>query len=199
MSSRIFRPFSDHITAPQASEIGYSLAISGAAAGGLQLFFMPYLLRRFDHAKMYNFCMAIWPYCYVLLPGLNLIARMGVVDEATGQIDPSTKALLWIGIGGILLLARSACLAFSYVSLIRCNSSKYSPQLFTPFPCHCHDRVSMILVKDSAPDPSSLGATNGLAQFAMVRPRRTYYRVPAFHAFLYSFYPLHLHQLSTAY
>ena len=26
----------------------------------------------------------------------------------------------------------------------------------------------MILVKDSAPDPSSLGATNGLAQFAMV-------------------------------
>lgn len=31
------------------------------------------------------------------------------------------------------------------------------------------DSVSMILVKDSAPDPSSLGATNGLAQFAMVR------------------------------
>lgn len=28
----------------------------------------------------------------------------------------------------------------------------------------------MILVKDSAPDSSSLGATNGLAQFAMVRP-----------------------------
>lgn len=26
----------------------------------------------------------------------------------------------------------------------------------------------MILVKDSAPTPSSLGATNGLAQFAMV-------------------------------
>lgn len=34
----------------------------------------------------------------------------------------------------------------------------------------CYVRVSMILVKDSAPDPSSLGITNGLAQFAMVRP-----------------------------
>ena len=96
----------------QASEIGYSLAISGAASGGLQLFFMPYLLRRFDHAKMYNFCMAIWPYCYVFLPGLNLIARMGRLDEA-GLVDPTTKALLWIGIGFILLLARSAGLAFS--------------------------------------------------------------------------------------
>ncbi|KAH8107026.1 MFS general substrate transporter [Cristinia sonorae] len=123
-----------------ASEIGYSLAISGAASGGLQLFFMPYLLRRFDHAKMYNFCMAIWPYCYVLLPGLNLIARAGTIDEVTGHVDPTTKTFLWLGIGCLLLLARSAGLAFS---------------------------VSMILVKDSAPDPSSLGATNGLAQFAM--------------------------------
>ena len=31
------------------------------------------------------------------------------------------------------------------------------------------DRVSMILVKDSAPNPASLGVTNGIAQFAMVR------------------------------
>ncbi|TCD61670.1 hypothetical protein EIP91_008092 [Steccherinum ochraceum] len=125
-----------------ASEIGYSLAISGAAAGGLQLFFMPYLLRRFDHAKMYNFCMSIWPYCYVFLPGLNVIAQLGEIDEVTGHVDARTKAMLWVGIGCLLTLARtrSAGLAFS---------------------------VSMILVKDSAPDPSSLGATNGLAQFAM--------------------------------
>ena len=28
----------------------------------------------------------------------------------------------------------------------------------------------MILVKEAAPDPSSLGVTNGITQFAMVRP-----------------------------
>jgi len=121
-------------------EIGYSLATSGAVSGALQIFFMPFLLRRFDHAKMYNFCMAIWPYCFVLLPGLNIIARMGAFDESTGHIDGVTKFWLWIGIGVLLTMTRSACLAFS---------------------------VSMILVKDSAPDPSSLGACNGLAQFAM--------------------------------
>ncbi|KAI0079970.1 MFS general substrate transporter [Panus rudis PR-1116 ss-1] len=132
-----------------AAEIGYSLATSGVASACLQLFFMPYLLRRFDHAKMYNFCMGIWPYCYVLLPGLNLIARSGLDLQATdvtlsARVDPATKALLWVGIGIILTLARSAGLAFS---------------------------VSMILVKDSAPDPGSLGATNGLAQFAMCLAR----------------------------
>ncbi|THH33951.1 hypothetical protein EUX98_g221 [Antrodiella citrinella] len=138
-----------------ASEIGYSLAISGSASGCLQLFFMPYLLRRFDPAKMYNLCMAIWPYCYIFLPGLNLIAKSGTIDEA-GQVDPATKAFLWMGIGGVLLLARSAGLSFS---------------------------VSMILVKDAAPDPSSLGATNGLAQFAMCFARAF---APAFASSLFA-------------
>lgn len=125
-----------------AAEIGYSLATSGLVTGALQIFFMPYLLRRFDHAAMYNVCMAIWPFCYILLPGLNWIARSGVDSMAvtSAVVDPRTKVLLWIGIGGVQTLTRSACLAYS---------------------------LSMILVKESAPDPSSLGATNGLAQFAM--------------------------------
>ncbi|KAI0797879.1 MFS general substrate transporter [Abortiporus biennis] len=123
-----------------AAEIGYSLATSGAVSGGLQLFFMPFLLRRFDHAKMYNFCMAIWPYCYLILPGINILARMGTIDETTGNLDPFTRFWVWVCIAIALTLARSAGLSFS---------------------------VSMILVKDSSPDPSSLGATNGLAQFAM--------------------------------
>ncbi|EMD38498.1 hypothetical protein CERSUDRAFT_113677 [Gelatoporia subvermispora B] len=134
-----FSPVNGGGLAFTASEIGYSLAISGMVSVCLQLFFMPYLLRRFDHAKMYNFCMGLWPFCFVLLPGLNLIARTGL-DEMTGQIMPATKILVWIGIAALLAISRTACLAFS---------------------------VSMILVKDAAPDPSSLGATNGLAQFAM--------------------------------
>lgn len=76
---------------------------------------MPYLLRRFDHAKMYNICMAVWPYAYVLLPGLNVIARMGAVDVGEGVLGVAgpTKALLWVGIYALLLMARCACLAFS--------------------------------------------------------------------------------------
>lgn len=114
----------------QATEIGLALATSGSISAGLQLFFMPYLLRRFDHAKMYNTCMGIWPYVYALLPGLNVIARWGAVvgevsvpGSAEGLhvggvsaivgVTPGTKALLWVGIGVLLTMARVACLGFS--------------------------------------------------------------------------------------
>lgn len=79
----------------------------------LQLCCMPFLLRRFDHARMYNLCMGLWPFCFVLLPGLNILARMGAVDAATGEIAPATQALVWMGIGFIMLLARCAALAYS--------------------------------------------------------------------------------------
>ncbi|KAK7693337.1 hypothetical protein QCA50_002905 [Cerrena zonata] len=119
---------------------------------------MPYLLSRFDHAKMYNFCMGIWPYCFVLLPGLNLIAQSGLMMDADGAIvNVHARTFVWIGIGIVLALARSACLAYS---------------------------VSMILVRDSAPDPSSLGATNGLAQFAQCFARAF---SPAFASSLFAF------------
>ncbi|KAI0928815.1 hypothetical protein AcW2_004698 [Taiwanofungus camphoratus] len=97
-----------------ASQIGYALATSGAISAALQLFCMPYLLRRFDHARMYNFCMGIWPLAYALLPGLNLIARGGL--DAEGQITPTARAFVWIGIALLLGLARTACLAYSWVS-----------------------------------------------------------------------------------
>ena len=104
-----------HLTTPhtQATQIGYALSISGCISIFLQLCCMPYLLRRFDHAHMYNFCMGLWPFCFVLLPGLNLIARMGVADLATGELNPTTKALVWMGICAILAISRAAALAFS--------------------------------------------------------------------------------------
>ncbi|KAI0928813.1 hypothetical protein AcW1_005945 [Taiwanofungus camphoratus] len=138
-----------------ASQIGYALATSGAISAALQLFCMPYLLRRFDHARMYNFCMGIWPLAYALLPGLNLIARGGL--DAEGQITPTARAFVWIGIALLLGLARTACLAYS---------------------------VNMILVKDSAPDPSALGATNGLCQFFMCFARSF---SPAFASTVFAF------------
>ncbi|KAI0664917.1 MFS general substrate transporter [Cubamyces menziesii] len=127
-----------------ATQIGYALSISGLISILLQLFVMPIALRRVDHARMYNFCMGLWPFCFVLLPGLNVLARWGALDEAVGTLAPATRAGVWIGIGVILSIARTAALAFS---------------------------VSMILVKDSAPNPASLGVTNGIAQFAMCLSR----------------------------
>ncbi|RDX56894.1 MFS general substrate transporter [Lentinus brumalis] len=139
-----YTPLSQGGLAFDVTQIGYALSISGGISIFLQLCCMPFLLRRFDHARMYNVCMGIWPFCFVLLPGLNILARMGAVDAATGELAPATQAVVWMGIGVIMLLSRCAALAFS---------------------------TSMILVKEAAPDAASLGVTNGLCQFAMCLSR----------------------------
>jgi hypothetical protein len=63
---------------------------------------------------MYNFCMSLWPYTFLFLPFLNLIARAGL-DETTGELGANTVALLWVGIAFILLLCKVAGLSYSYV------------------------------------------------------------------------------------
>jgi len=126
-----------------ASQIGYSLASSGAIAAAIQLFIMSYLLRTFDCAAMYKFCMALWPYAYVVLPILNAIARGGL-DKETGQFDVLTTAMLWTGIAVVLALSKTASLGYS---------------------------LSMILTKENAPNLASLGQANGVVQFAMCLSR----------------------------
>lgn len=76
---------------------------------------MSYLLRTFDCAKMYNFCMGLWPYTYIALPILNVIARRGI-DGETGQMDAYTTATLWVGIAIVLAVSRVAALAYSSVT-----------------------------------------------------------------------------------
>lgn len=76
---------------------------------------MSYLLRTFDCAKMYNFCMGLWPFTFIALPILNIIARNGIHEE-TGQQDVYTTATLWIGIAIVLALSRVGALGFSYVT-----------------------------------------------------------------------------------
>lgn len=122
-----------------ASQIGYSLATAGAIAASIQLCIMSYLLRTFDSAKMYNFCMSLWPYTFLALPILNLIARAGL-DEITGELGTATVALLWVGIAFVLMLSKVASLGYS---------------------------LSMILTKENAPNAASLGQSNGIIQFAM--------------------------------
>ncbi|KAJ6608577.1 major facilitator superfamily domain-containing protein [Mycena sp. CBHHK59/15] len=121
------------------TEIGYALAMSGAILAIFQLFLMPTLLRNFNAAKMYNFCMRCWPVTFVLTPFLNFIVRNGY-DEDSGLVDPTTNALLWIGVAVVLMCSRIAALAYA---------------------------TNMILIRNHAPSPSSLGATNGLVQVAM--------------------------------
>lgn len=121
------------------SEIGFALSASGIIAALLQVFFMPAILRRVDHARMYHFCMKIWPFTFLSLPILNIIARHGIVPGTT-QLDPFTIITLWACITVILCMTRIAFLAYS---------------------------VNMLLVKKFAPNTSSLGSTTGLIQFCI--------------------------------
>ncbi|KAG6917791.1 hypothetical protein DXG01_001063 [Tephrocybe rancida] len=126
-----------------ASQIGYSLAVAGAISASIQMVFMPTLLRTFEITKFYTFCMALWPCTFAALPFLNVLARIGL-DTGTGSIDAGSKVKIWATIAIVLGLSRVGCLAYS---------------------------ISMILVKEHAPNPSSLGSTNGLVQFSMCLAR----------------------------
>ncbi|GLB35092.1 putative peptidase family M13 [Lyophyllum shimeji] len=92
-----------------ASEIGYALALSGVIAAALQLLAMPAILHRFNHAKMYHFCMKIWPCVFLSLPLLNTVARQGL-DAGRGQV---LTVAIWVLIAAVLLAARVAFLAYS--------------------------------------------------------------------------------------
>ncbi|KAL4065393.1 major facilitator superfamily domain-containing protein [Scleroderma yunnanense] len=125
-----------------ASQIGYCLAISGFIAVGLQICLMPYLLRWFDSARLYVFCMGLWPFGYLCLPFLNAIARGGLVGD--NGLDASTMGVLWIGIAFIYLVVRVSTLAYS---------------------------LHLILVKERSPSPASLSQSHGVVQFAMCSAR----------------------------
>jgi len=100
---------------------------------------MPAILRRVNHAKLYHFCMKIWPFTFLSLPVLNIIARQGIAP-GKNQLDLFTTITLWVCIALVLSMARIAFLAYS---------------------------VNMLLVKRFAPDASSLGSTTGLIQFCI--------------------------------
>ncbi|KAI6126249.1 major facilitator superfamily domain-containing protein [Pisolithus croceorrhizus] len=121
------------------SKIGLTLAIAGCISSTLQLFFMPYLLRTFDCAKMYLFSMSMFPFVYFCLPFLNLIARWGSAED--GDVDARVVAILWVGIA-ITLGLNPGILA----------SSKF----------RC-----IVLVKEHSPTPGAISQSNVIVQFAM--------------------------------
>ncbi|KAI6118743.1 major facilitator superfamily domain-containing protein [Pisolithus croceorrhizus] len=120
------------------SKIGMALAIAGCISSTLQLFFMPYLLRKFDCAKMYLFSMSMFPFVYFCLPFLNLIALWGSTED--GNVDTRVVAILWVGIAVTLGLSKIGTLAFS---------------------------ISIVLVKEHSPTPGAISQSNVIVQFAM--------------------------------
>ncbi|KAI9458027.1 MFS general substrate transporter [Russula earlei] len=148
-----YSPIESGGLALSAAEIGICLAIAGLISCFIQLFVTPTLLVRCDHVRLYNRCLGLWPYCFLALPLLNAVARIGlpIVDHRLSEgtlyltnADRHVQAIVWCGLTALLALSRLACLAFA---------------------------LSMILVKESAPTPDSLGVTNGLVMFAMCLTR----------------------------
>jgi MFS family permease len=144
-----YSPIESGGLALSASQIGFCLAIAGFISCVIQLFVTPILLTRCDHVRVYNRCIRLWPYCFLALPLLNMVARVGLPmmdHQVSGEalrlteVDRRVQAIVWCGIAALLTLSRLGCLAFA---------------------------LSMILVNENVPTPDSLGATNGLVQFAM--------------------------------
>ncbi|KAF7311559.1 MFS domain-containing protein [Mycena kentingensis (nom. inval.)] len=118
-------------------EIGYALALNGSILAVFQLFLMPILLKRVKPHNLYNSCLRMWPLTFFLVPFLNLILRAGVENET---VKGGARVWLWAGIVVVLICSRLSALAFG---------------------------TNMLLVRDSSPSPSCLGAVNGLVQVIM--------------------------------
>jgi hypothetical protein len=106
------------------------LAIAGFVSCVIQVFLTPVLLARCDHIRLYNRCLSLWPYCFLMLPLLNIVARIGlpIMDRQMSEgglhladADSRVQAMVWCGITALLALSRLACLAFACVdAYLRC-------------------------------------------------------------------------------
>ncbi|KZP15745.1 MFS general substrate transporter [Athelia psychrophila] len=126
-----------------AKQIGYALSGSGVLSVAMQLFLMPYILRTFDKAKMYNLCFCMYPLLFPIMSVLNIIARAGY-DEATETLSAQTTAAVWAGIALLLLMSRFAMIAFA---------------------------LSFVLIKEHCPNESSVAMSYGIAAFMQCMSR----------------------------
>ncbi|CAK5279462.1 unnamed protein product [Mycena citricolor] len=120
-------------------EIGYALALSSIILALLQLFVMPHLLRLFRPVVLLHFTMWMWLVPFALMPWIHIIAKNGLA-AGTGSQDPENYVRMWIAVAIMLSTSRIGALGFA---------------------------ANMLLVKDQAPSPSSLGALNGMIQVIM--------------------------------
>ncbi|KZP18280.1 MFS general substrate transporter [Athelia psychrophila] len=129
-----FSPIKDGGLSFTTQRIGYLLSISPMLSIMIRLLLLPYLLRTFTTARMYHAAMCMYPFIFCLMPLLNVIARAGL-DPATGLIGPYATGLIWICISLLLAMAALSNLAWVF---------------------------TIVLAKETSPNPASLGTTNGV-------------------------------------
>ncbi|CAL1711968.1 unnamed protein product [Somion occarium] len=85
------------------------------------------------------FAMRTWPITFIGFIVLHLVAKWLGADD--GHEEGGISAVMWFAVSIVLFLSRLGCLGFTII---------------------------MILARDAAPNSSSLGATNGLMEFAQL-------------------------------
>lgn len=104
-------PANHVLTSTQTREIGYALAMGGLCSTILLPFVFPPIQRRYGTRKMYCTLMYLWPVVFLSLPVLNVIARIFVQpvgEDGVERLTPTGDAILWLGIGIIVVLYRVA-------------------------------------------------------------------------------------------
>ncbi|KAL5521546.1 hypothetical protein ACEPAF_2294 [Sanghuangporus sanghuang] len=154
-------------------EIGYAMSFSGVLSGTLEVMFLAALQRRFGAVTLLRCFTALWPIIFLLFPLTHLIARLtmnvpalggdntvsGVVTKGDGygHEHPGSSAVVWVAISLLLLLQRTATMAYP---------------------------VNLILTRNAVPSDEILGTVFGLSQLIGSSARTV---GPAFISSLFAF------------
>jgi len=120
--------------------IGYALTVAGIIGTILSVTVMPWVLKRWSPATIYQIVMSCWPVSFAILPALNYLARINLTASIEEEVRQRNISLIWIGIMMSLAASKIGCCAYS---------------------------CSMLLVRASAPSPNALGLTNGVVHFSI--------------------------------
>jgi phosphoglycerol transferase MdoB-like AlkP superfamily enzyme len=114
---------------------------------------LPLVLTRHSSISVFRIALIAWPFTFA---GLALLPAMA---RAAGS--PSVP--LWLGLAIVLFLSRIGCLSFSYV-----YSTNFCLLLGTLMVPALFNSLLLILVREHTPDPSALGAANGISEFVQI-------------------------------
>jgi hypothetical protein len=97
--------------------IGYALTSAGIMGTLLSVLVMPWVLKRWSPATVYQIVMACWPVSFAILPSLNHLARLNMGEFVGEEVRQRNLSLIWIGIMLSLAASKIACVAYGYVQL----------------------------------------------------------------------------------
>lgn len=70
---------------------------------------LPIFLRRYDALNVFRFTLLTWPFTFVIMPFLNILARAEGAEDRSARAE----AVLWVAVGFMLFMSRLGTLAFS--------------------------------------------------------------------------------------